>query len=89
MARTQISISVIAHTGGMKIWHRHHGEHEAESPAAVEKGLAGADYDAQADLALPTGLQSIEAGDVAMYGLDNFVEPPSEPGYDIDRDTAN
>jgi hypothetical protein len=96
MARsTKYLIAVTSHPrdprilAGMHSWHRRPGRHEADHPAATEKGLAGAGYDAQADLGLPTGRPAVEASDVVLIGMDTFVEPPPEPGYDIGRDTAS
>ncbi len=73
----------------MSLFHRHHSQHRGDKSTDVGKDLAGAGYDAQADIALPTGRSAVEAGDVILFGMDNFIEPLSGPAYDIDRDTAS
>ncbi len=67
----------------MKLFHRHEGESQD-----ADRSLAEADYDAQADLALPTGRHRLEPDDVVAPFAGMLVDEPAEPGYDVDRDTA-
>ncbi|MCW2494693.1 hypothetical protein [Jatrophihabitans sp.] len=65
----------------------HKAAHRAAGKGAGED-LGHADYDAQADLALPTGTDPENADDGFVPFAGMLTPEHDEPAYDVSRDTA-
>jgi hypothetical protein len=71
----------------MNLFHRPH--HEAPEPDAEAEGaLEEADYDAQADLALPT-VEAPRHIDVGAPFAGSVDVPAEDSGYDVERDISD
>jgi hypothetical protein len=71
----------------MNLFHRpHHEVHDSEAEA--EGAAQDADYDAQADLALPT-VEAPRHIDVGAPFAGSVDVPAEDSGYDVERDIGD